>query len=78
MVTTGAWRAAVALFALAAIGAHVVELVRLVAEQLDRGPEGSSADVAFEAKLRRELREIGGLGPDTIDTVLAAARAPSR
>jgi hypothetical protein len=74
-----AWRLAASLFALAAIGAHLVELVRLVGDAIaDRELEHDlEAFDAFESRLRRELREVAGLAPDTIDTILVAAHLPS-
>jgi len=63
-----------------AIGYHVVELCRSVRgalRSLEDEDEQRSLPVVDEDALRRELREVGGLGPDTIDTILDAARAPA-
>jgi hypothetical protein len=74
-----AWRVAASLFALAAIGGHLVELVRLVGDAIaDRelGHDLEAFDL-FEARLRRELSEVAGLAPDTIETILVAAHSPA-
>ncbi len=75
--------AAIVVGACLMLGIHVFEAARSVRDllRLDaaRGADflaPTPAPGLDEEALRRELREIGGLAPDTVETILSAARAP--